>query len=117
MVISANKQADNDQHGAGDGEQTRRSDFELPEAVAGNGLLDRRVFLRGGAVLGSVMGYGLVGETQAEPLPILPWMQKAGVLPKPYDTPSCFEAEVIRRGVPSATGVPEIGTVRTRTIC
>jgi sulfane dehydrogenase subunit SoxC len=90
-----------------------RSDFELPEAVAGNGLLDRRVFLRGGAVLGSVMGYGLVGETRAEPLPILPWMQKAGVLPKPYDTPSRFEAEVIRRGVPSATGVPEIGTVRT----
>ena len=51
-----------------------RADFELPVAVAGNGLLDRRVFLRGGAVLGSIMGYGLVGETQAEPLPILPWM-------------------------------------------
>lgn len=59
------------------------------------------------------MGYGLVGETQAEPLPILPWMQKPGALPKPYDTPSRFEAEVIRRGVPSATGVREIGTVRT----
>ena len=88
--------------------------LDMPDAVAANGLLDRRIFLRGGAVLGTLMGYALVDEARAEPLPILPWMQKAGAPPKPYDTPSRFEAEVIRRRDPGdSSKFPEIGTVKT----
>lgn len=86
---------------------------DMPDAVAANGLLDRRIFLRGGAVLGSLMGYALADDARADPLPILPWMQKAGAQPKPYDTPSRFEAEVIRRGDAPFPAFPEIGTVRT----
>ena len=91
----------------------RKGPDDEHDFVAANGLLDRRLFLRGGAVVGSIMGYGLAGETQAEPLPILPWMKRPGDLPKPYDTPSRFEAEVIRRGDPGNGGVPEVTSIRT----
>src|SRR5690242_10588204 len=88
---------------------------EIPgeDRVAANGLLDRRMFLRGSAAAASIMGYGLAGEAHAEGLPIEPWMQKPADPAKPYDTPSRFEAEVIRRGDVGNSGFKEVGTVRT----
>jgi sulfane dehydrogenase subunit SoxC len=93
------------------------------DAVAGNGLLDRRALLRGSAAVATAMGYTLAGEAAADPLPIEPWMQIPGSLPRDangiphleYDTPSRFESHVVRRGVGSKDNIniPEVGTVRT----
>ena len=48
--------------------RSKRESEKLQE-VAGNGLLDRRAFLRGGAaVAGAMMGYTFVGSAAAEPL-------------------------------------------------
>jgi sulfane dehydrogenase subunit SoxC len=83
------------------------------DRAAGNGLLDRRMFLRAGAAVASIMGYGLASEADAAGLPIEPWMQKPADPAKPYDTPSRFEAEVVRRGDVGNSGFKEVGTVRT----
>jgi sulfane dehydrogenase subunit SoxC len=93
----------------------RKHAFEKPDAVAGNGLLDRRLLLRGGAAVVAAMGsYTLSSNSApAAPLPIEPWMQKPGPLLLGYDVPSRFEKDVIRRGVASPVGIPEVGTVRT----
>ena len=100
-----------------------KHDADQPDLVAGNGLLDRRSLLRGSAALAGAMGYTLADEASAEPLPIEPWMQVPGRLPRDaggiphleYDTPSRFEAHVVRRGVGSKDNIniPEVGTVRT----
>src|SRR2546427_9581427 len=46
-----------------------KQDLERLEAVAGNGLLDRRAFLRSGTALaGAMMGYTFVRSAAAEPL-------------------------------------------------
>jgi len=87
--------------------------IDSAEYSAENGLLDRRLFLRGSALLGSMMGYGVAQEVAAEPLVVQPWMQHPGPFPRPYDAPSRFESEVIRRGEPSSNKIPELGTVRT----
>ena len=44
---------------------TRTSDPAGDDRVAGNGLLDRRMFLRGGAAVASIMGYGLAQQADA----------------------------------------------------
>jgi sulfane dehydrogenase subunit SoxC len=83
--------------------------------AAGNGLLDRRVFLRGGALLaGSFMGYGLVKPAMAaDGLPIEEWMQIPGEEAPGYQVPSRFEKDVVRRGVSSPNGVSKIGAMRS----
>src|SRR4051812_17192292 len=77
------------------------------EHAAGNGVLDRRVFLRGGAITaGSFMGYSLVNPAQAaEGLPIEKWMQVPGEEPAPYQVPSRYEKDVVRRGTMSKSGI------------
>jgi sulfane dehydrogenase subunit SoxC len=61
--------------------------------VAGNGLLDRRAFLRGGAALAAAMtGYSV----KAEPLADAPWSKEPGSLVEPYGTPSKFEKAAVR---------------------
>jgi sulfane dehydrogenase subunit SoxC len=68
-----------------------------PEVVAGNGLLDRRAFLRGGAAIaGAVMGYTFVGSAAAEPLQEQPWSLEPGAISPPYEKPSRFEEKVAR---------------------
>jgi sulfane dehydrogenase subunit SoxC len=65
--------------------------------VAGNGLLDRRAFLRGGAAFAAAMsGYTLAGSAQAEPLVDDPWSRETGAITPALQTPSRFEKHVAR---------------------
>src|SRR2546423_3366409 len=64
-----------------------------PVAMAGNGLLDRRAFLRGGAAL---MTYPLVEPAAAAPLADEPWSLTSGAISPPYEKPSRFEHKVAR---------------------
>src|SRR5262249_37746682 len=62
-------------------------------AAAGNGLLDRRVFLKGGAAAaGAFMAFA--SETAAAPPEIPPGMTMAGAGMSPYGSPAGFEREV-----------------------
>src|SRR4029453_2776861 len=68
-----------------------------PEVVAGNGLLDRRAFLRSGAALAAaITGYTLVESAAAEPLADDPWSKVPGNLVPAYGVPSRFEKNVVR---------------------
>lgn len=82
------------------------------EPAAGNGLLDRRAFLRAGA-LGAAATYALRAPADAEPLAIEPWMQQLGTAPVPYDRPSRFESAVVRAAPASRTGFATTGAIRT----
>ena len=78
---------------------THRSnrEWEKLEVVAGNGLLDRRAFLRGGAALAAaVMGYTVVGSAAADPLQEQPWSLEPGAISPSYEKPSRFEEKVAR---------------------
>ncbi|HVQ62612.1 MAG TPA: sulfite dehydrogenase [Burkholderiales bacterium] len=67
------------------------------EAVAGNGLLDRRAFLRGGSALAAaVTGYALTKSASAEPLADGPWSRTPGEQVGPYNLPSKFEKAAVR---------------------
>jgi len=67
------------------------------EVVAGNGLLHRRAFLRGGAVLaGAVKGYTLVQSASAQQLTDDPWSLAPGATVPDYGTRSRFEKGVVR---------------------
>ena len=71
--------------------------WEDLEAVAGNGLLDRRAFLRGGAaVAAAVTGYALAGPAKAEPLIDEPSSLVPGVTVRSYEQRSRFEEKVAR---------------------
>src|SRR5262245_29102917 len=78
------------------GVQSRR-ELEKLAAVAGNGLLDRRAFLRNGAVLTAAMsGYTVVKPARAEPLKDDPWSLEMGAMTPPLQVPSRFEQHVVR---------------------
>ena len=65
--------------------------------VAGNGLLDRRTFLRGGAAMAATMsGYTLVKGAAAEPLKDDPWSLRPGAITQPYEQRSRYEDKVVR---------------------
>src|SRR5256885_6131547 len=65
--------------------------------VAGNGLLDRRAFLRGGAALAAAMtGYMLARPAAAAPLADDPWSSAPGMNVPAYGVPSRFERSVVR---------------------
>lgn len=77
------------------GHSTRR--WEDLEAVAGNGLLHRRTFLRGGAAFAAAMtGYTLSGSAAAQSLADDPWSATAGAPVTAYGTPSRFEKNAAR---------------------
>src|SRR4051794_32530205 len=66
------------------------------EQVAGNGLLDRRALLRGGAALaGAATGIGLT-SAGAEALSEPPWSRMPGMTTPALQTPSRFEEKVTR---------------------
>src|SRR2546428_13081788 len=59
--------------------------------VAGNGLLDRRAFLRGGAALAAAMtGYTLARSAAAAPPADDPWSRAPGTNGPAYGVPSRF---------------------------
>jgi sulfane dehydrogenase subunit SoxC len=67
------------------------------EVVAGNGLLHRRAFLRGGAALaGAMTGYTLVQSASAQQLVDDPWSLGPGAAVPDYGTRSRFEKDVVR---------------------
>ena len=86
---------------------------ERLEEVAGNGLLDRRAFLRSGAaVAGTVMGYTFVRPAGAAPLAEEPWSLAPGSPSKPYEQRSRFE-EKIGRTLSNPNGEPRTSHART----
>ena len=86
---------------------------EKLEAVAGNGLLDRRAFFRSGAALaGAVMGYTFVGSAAADPLQEQPWSLEPGAISPPYEKPSRFE-EKVARTLSNPKGEPRTQHART----
>jgi sulfane dehydrogenase subunit SoxC len=79
----------------------------LMEAVAGNGLLHRRLFLaRGAALLGGATGLMSARPVNADPLEVSPWMKAPGTPTRSYGQPSRFEADVQRSpgGTPNVVG-------------
>lgn len=85
----------------------------MEDRAAGNGLLDRRIFL-GGALGGAAAGSGLAMPTQAEAqgLAVPPWMKAPGANFVGYGQPSRFEAKTARTFAhqPNAPGT---GAART----
>jgi sulfane dehydrogenase subunit SoxC len=77
--------------------------------VAGNGLLDRRAFLRGGAAL--ITGY-VVKPAAAEPLAEAPWSQVPGMLVPAYGVPSRHEKAAVRT-LSNPKGEPRTQHART----
>jgi sulfane dehydrogenase subunit SoxC len=70
-----------------------------PEFVAGNGLMHRRALLGQGILFAGAVGVSLGGglaSAAAEPLTEGPWSMKVGTPIPPYQTPSRFEAHVVR---------------------
>jgi sulfane dehydrogenase subunit SoxC len=81
------------------------------DAAAGNGLLDRRIFLTGGAA--AAAGTAMPDKTLgAEALPVEPWMKTPGSPFVAYGQPSRYASKVARvfASVPGTTGT---GTSRT----
>jgi sulfane dehydrogenase subunit SoxC len=67
------------------------------EAVAGNGLIDRRALLGRGMVFAGAMGAGIgPAAAGAEPLAEDPWSLEFGDPTPRYQGPSKFEAKVVR---------------------
>jgi sulfane dehydrogenase subunit SoxC len=86
---------------------------EILEVAAGNGLLDRRAFLRGGAAFaGAVMGYTFVGSAAADPLQEQPWSLEPGAISPPYEKRSRFE-EKVARTLSNPKGEPRTQHART----
>jgi sulfane dehydrogenase subunit SoxC len=82
------------------------------EPAAGNGILNRRIFLEGALVAGAT-GAGLASAA-AEPLPVPRWMKMPGANFAPYGQPSQFESKVVRAIAPPANPATQgIGTART----
>jgi sulfane dehydrogenase subunit SoxC len=83
------------------------------EAVAGNGLLDRRAFLRGGTALAAaVTGYALTKSAAAETLADGPWSKVPGELVPVYNLPSRFEKNAVRT-LSNPKGEPRTSHART----
>jgi len=82
-------------------------------AVAGNGLLDRRAFMRGGAaVIAAVTGYTVARSASAEPLTDDPWSRSAGGISSSTEGRSRFEEKVVRT-LSNPKGEPRTQHART----
>jgi sulfane dehydrogenase subunit SoxC len=83
-----------------------------PEQAAGNGLLDRRLFLTGGAA--AAIGTAALPDNvlAAEALPVEPWMKTPGSPFVPYGQPSRYASKVARIFA-SAPGTTGTGASRT----
>jgi sulfane dehydrogenase subunit SoxC len=83
-----------------------RQNKSTPEQVAGNGLMDRRLFLAGGAALAAGT------HAQADPLRVEPYMRTPGAGFSAYGLPSGHEGKV-GRIFASAPGTTGTGASRT----
>jgi sulfane dehydrogenase subunit SoxC len=69
------------------------------EAVAGNGLINRRALLGRGALFAGAVGAGIgpvISSAAAEPLADDPWSLEVGDPMPTYQVPSAFEKKVVR---------------------
>jgi sulfane dehydrogenase subunit SoxC len=84
----------------------KNHDSKALEAVAGNGLLHRRLFLAHGAALAGGLTLLSAQPVAAEPLAIPPWMRAPGAHMSAYGQPSKHEAGVQRvvGGTPNVAG-------------
>src|SRR5262245_12951026 len=83
------------------------------QPAAGNGLLDRRTFLRGGAAFAAaVTAYSMAKSAAAEPLADEPWSKAPGANSPPYEKRSRYE-EKIARTLSNAKGEPRTSHART----
>jgi sulfane dehydrogenase subunit SoxC len=83
------------------------------EIVAGNGLLHRRMFLRGGAAFAAAMtGYVLSDSVAAQQLADDPWSTKPGTPIPEYGVPSSFE-KAVSRTLTNPKGEPRTQHART----
>ena len=75
-----------------------RASSPQTEQVAGNGLLNRRALLRGGAMVAGAMtsGVALTGAAAEAPIQNDPWSLEKGLTVPPYQVPSRFEKDVVR---------------------
>jgi sulfane dehydrogenase subunit SoxC len=90
-----------------------RRDLEKVPAVAGNGLLDRRVFIQGGAAFAAaITGYSVVKSATAQSLADDPWTQVQGVNVPSYGARSKHEAKVTRT-LSNPKGEPRTQHART----
>src|SRR3954469_3703244 len=78
---------------------SKRSDLDSLEVVAGNGLINRRALLGRGIALAGATSAG-AGATftsaGAEPLPVDPWSLTIGSTIPAYETPAKYESKVVR---------------------
>jgi len=83
------------------------------EVVAGNGLLHRRAFLRGGAAFAAAMtGYTLSDSVAAQQLADDAWSTRAGAAIPEYGVPSSFEKSASRT-LSNPKGEPRTQHART----
>ena len=86
----------------------------LGDRAAGNGILNRRVFLENTLIAGAVGAVGGSSGAQAQPLVDARWMKEPGAGFIPYGQPSRFESKVVRViPAPANPATPGIGTART----
>lgn len=85
---------------------------KAPEVVAGSGLLNRRAFLRGGAMAAAMTGFTFAEPAAAEPLADDPWSLVPGTTSRPYEQPSRFEKNVVRT-LSNPNGEPRTQHART----
>ena len=95
----------------------KRGDGRKPqiEHAAGNGMLNRRVFLQGAFVAAATGAAGAgVTAARAEPLAVPRWMKQPGAALTGYGQPSRFESKVMRSLPPPPNpATPGIGVART----
>jgi sulfane dehydrogenase subunit SoxC len=85
------------------------------DAVAGNGLIDRRALLGRGVAIAGAMGTSVVASpisAAAEPLKDDPWSLEPGSSVKPYQLPSRFEKNVALT-LTNPDGLPFVQNGRT----
>jgi sulfane dehydrogenase subunit SoxC len=84
------------------------------DAAAGNGLLDRRLFLSGSAGAALVIGGIAPNAAGSEPLRVEPWMKVPGSPFIGYGQPSRFEDKVVRAiPAPPNPATQGVGPART----
>jgi sulfane dehydrogenase subunit SoxC len=82
------------------------------EPVAGNGILNRRIFLEGALAAGAATAGA--SAAAAQPLAVEPWMKTPGAGFEPYGQPSKFESKVVRViPTPPNPATQGVGTART----
>jgi sulfane dehydrogenase subunit SoxC len=79
---------------------SKRSDLDSLEVVAGNGLINRRALLGRGIALAGATTTAGAGATftsaSAEPLPVDPWSLTIGSTIPAYEAPAKYEKHVVR---------------------